>query len=359
MTGYPDWASISSSGRVRGKIFPRLAEDMPTFLGAPVAISPADLAGADVAIIGAPFASGWGKKYGDVDKDEWLAGPKRVRQQSIRYSGYMQEFDFNVLDELRVVDFGDAEIAPEASYVATVGNILAAQAAVEAKVNQALAAGVVPIVIGQNSPPGSYAIAKPIAERAAGNVGVISLDTHWDSREFDDSTADPRIAGHGNWKRKLYDLHPNVTIPNLVEVGERGMYETPSDVRFFIERGANFVSGWRLRTELGIEGVVGLLDRAYAGTSDIYVHFDMDVLGGAGPAGGDLLGELAEPIGMTDYEVIRLSFEIGKRGMTGMSFICIPPGSAVIYRVIVYVITFMLAGLATRKRAGNKLMPGR
>jgi agmatinase len=79
MTGYPDWASISSSGRVRGKIFPRLAEDMPTFLGAPVAISPADLAGADVAIIGAPFASGWGKKYGDVDKDEWLAGPKRVR----------------------------------------------------------------------------------------------------------------------------------------------------------------------------------------------------------------------------------------------------------------------------------------
>ena len=59
----------------------------------------------------------------------------------------------------------------------------------------------------------------------------------------------------------------------------------------------------------------------------------MDVLGGAGPAPGDILGELAEPIGMTDYEVIRIAHEIGKRGLTGMSFICIPPGSAVVYRI--------------------------
>jgi agmatinase len=70
----------------------------------------------------------------------------------------------------------------------------------------------------------------------------------------------------------------------------------------------------------------------------------MDVLGGAGPAPGDILGELAEPIGMSDYEVIRVAHEIGKRGLDGLSFICIPPGSAVIYRTIVYVIMYMLAG---------------
>jgi agmatinase len=70
----------------------------------------------------------------------------------------------------------------------------------------------------------------------------------------------------------------------------------------------------------------------------------MDVLGGAGPAPGDILGELAEPIGMSDYEVIRVAHEIGKRGLAGLSFICIPPGSAVIYRTIVYVIMYMLAG---------------
>ena len=82
---------------------------------------------------------------------------------------------------MKIVDFGDADIPSEANYVATVENILRAQAAVETKVNQALDVGAIPIVIGQNSPAGSYAIAKPIAERPKGNVGVISLDTHWDA----------------------------------------------------------------------------------------------------------------------------------------------------------------------------------
>ena len=86
------------------------------------------------------------------------------------------------------------------------------------------------------------------------------------------------------------------------------------------------------------------LAHAYEGTDAVYVHFDMDVLGGAGPAPGDILGELAEPIGMTDYEVIRIAHEIGKRGLAGLSFICIPPGSAVVYRTIVYVIMYLLAG---------------
>ena len=72
------------------------------------------------------------------------------------------------------------------------------------------------------------------------------------------------------------------------------------------------------------------LDHAYKGTEGVYIHFDMDVIGGAGPAPGDILGELAEPIGMTDYEVIRIAHEIGRRGLSGMPFICIPPGSAVV-----------------------------
>jgi agmatinase len=353
MTDYPDWSTISTSTRVRGKIFPRLAEDMPTFLGVPVALSPQDLEGADVVIIGAPFVAGWGQQYAGVDKAHWLAGPKRVRQQSIRYTGYVQDFDIDVLEELRVVDFGDADIPPEANYVATVENILKAQAAVEAKVNAALDAGAIPIVIGQNSPPSSYAIAKPIAERAKGNVGVISLDTHWDARPIDAATADRRIAGSGNWKAKLYELHKNVTVPNLVEVGERGMLEDKTYVRRFVREGAHFVPMWRIRAEFGLDGLIELLPKAYEGTSDVYVHFDMDVLGGAGPAGGDLLGELAEPIGMTDYECIRIAHEVGRRGLTGMSFICIAPGSAVIYRTIVYIITYLMAGLVMRKRKGR------
>jgi len=354
MTGYPEWEDFRNSIFVRHKFYPRLAEDMPTFLGVPQARSAADLKGADVVIIGAPFAAGWGPQYAGVDKSQWLAGPKRVRQQSIRYGTYMQDFDIDLSDVLKIVDYGDADIPPEASLVATVDNILAAQAAVEKKVGEAIDAGAIPIVIGQNSPCGSYAIAKAIAERASGKVGVISLDTHWDAAPLDRATMSPLIAGSGSWKHKLYEWHSNLSIPHLVEIGERGMLEEKTIVRRFLKEGAHFVPMWKVRTELGIEGLCKLLDRAYDGTSDIYVHFDMDVLGGAGPTGGDILGELAEPIGMTDYEVIRVAHEIGLRGLSGMSFICIPPGSPVIYRTIVYVITYLLAGIAKRRLAREK-----
>jgi agmatinase len=286
-----------------------------------------------------------------VPKTDWIAGPKRVRQQSIRYpTGYIQEFDLDVFEHLKVVDFGDAAIPREVYDRPTVDNVLRAQASVEEKVNQTLAAGAIPIVIGQNSPCGSYAIAKPIAERTQGSVGVISLDTHWDAARIDRLTQDPRVAGSNSWKRKMYESHKNITPENLVEIGERGMLESREIVREFVGKGAHFYPMWKVRTELGVEGLCRELRHAYDRTAAVYVHFDMDVMGGAGPAPGDILGELAEPIGMTDYEVIRIAFEIGRRGFTGASFICIPPGSAVIYRTIVYVIMYMLAGRVLASR---------
>jgi agmatinase len=211
-----------------------------------------------------------------------------------------------------------------------------------------LHADALPIVIGQNSPCGSYPIAKPVAERSRGNVGVISLDTHWDISPLDALTMDPRIAGSGSWKAKMYEFHENILHRNLVEIGERGMYTGSSkeEVKNFLDKGTNFYPMWKVR-EKGIEWLCDELSHAYHETDSVYVHFDMDVLGGAGPAPGDILGTLAEPIGMTDYEVLRLSFEIGKRGFNALSFICIPPGSPVVYRLVTYVIMYMLAGKIT------------
>jgi agmatinase len=341
---YPDWDVVRNSTFARSRYFPLIDADQPTFLGRPLATSPADLRGADAVIIGAPYVASW-TEYAGVPKSEWIAGPKRVRQQSIRYgSGYVQDFDLDVFEHLRVVDFGDARIPPEVNERPTVENILRAQAAVEEKVNQVLDAGALPIVIGQNSPCGSYAIAKPIAERTRGSVGVISLDTHWDAQPIDRLTMDARIAGSGSWKHKMYEFHSNITVKNLVEIGERGMLESKEIVREYLKRGAHFYPMWAVRTGLGVEGLCRELAHAYDGTDAVYVHFDMDVMGGAGPAPGDILGELAEPIGMTDYEVIRIAHEIGRRGLAGLSFICIPPGSAVVYRTIVYVIMYLLAG---------------
>ncbi|MCF8070502.1 MAG: arginase family protein [Desulfobacterales bacterium] len=346
---YPEWDEIRNDSYVSKRDFPMIEADMPTFMGVPLINRPEDLKGTDAVIIGAPYVAGW-EGYAGVSKSEWLASPKRVRQQSIRYpSGYLQDFDLDIFEVLNVVDFGDADIPPECNEKPTAENILKAQAAVEKKVNQVLDVGAIPIVIGQNSPCGSYAIAKPIAERTNGDVGVISLDTHWDSGRLDSLTLDPRIAGSDSWKCKMFEFHDNILHKNLVEIGERGFMESKEIVREMLDKGTHFYPMWRIRTELGIEGLCKELDHAYKGTKAVYAHFDMDVIGGAGPAPGDILGDLAEPIGMSDYEVIRIAYEAGKRGLDGLSFICIPPGSAVAYRTIVYVIMYMLAGKAQTK----------
>ncbi len=351
---YPDWAQLKRDA-FGGAIMlsddlPMIGPETPSFMGCPLAAAAADLAGADVVVIGAPYVAGTGS-YAGVAREHWIAGPQRVRQQSTRYrSGYIQDFDLDIFEHLRVVDYGDADCDVTDQ---TPENILAAQAAVERKVNDALAAGAIPIVIGQNSPCGSFAIAKPVSEHLDGAVGMISLDTHWDAAELDTLTGDPRIAGSGSWKHKTYELLANFAPDKLVEIGERGMLEPKARVREFLELGAHFYPMWAVRTRLGIDGLCAELRHAYDGTDGVYVHFDMDVIGGAGPAPGDILGELSEPIGMTDYEVIRIAHEIGKRGLTAMSFICIPPGSKSVYRLIVYVIAYLMAGLIEGGRAGR------
>ena len=357
--GYPTWQEFTIAWEefIKGSFgaewkTPMIAPETPSFMGLPHVSRPDELQGADAVIIGAPYVATSTPKYAGVDRNEWLAAPMRVRQQSSRYqSGYIQEFDLDVFDHITAVDYGNADIPNEVMDLQSPENILRAQSAVEEKVGHALDAGAVPVVIGQNSPCGSYAIAKPIAERTSGAVGCISLDTHWDVQPLDHLTGDPRIAGSASWKHKMYEFHDNMHPRHLVEIGERGLLEKKELVRKYLNDGARFISSWELRTELGIDGLVKELDRAYDGTNGVYAHFDMDVMGGAGPAPGDILGEAVEPIGMTDYEIIRIAHEIGKRGLSGLSFICIPPGSPVVYRVVVYVIMYMLAGLAMRKLA--------
>ena len=352
---YPDWNEVRDGMWAAKLDFPMIDDETPTFMGCRHVTRKDELEGADVVIIGSPYVSSSSDEWAGVDKEHWLAAPKRVRQQSIRYqSGYIQDFRFNVFDYLHVVDYGDADIPPEAN-VGTLNPdlILTAQAAVERKVNDALEVGALPVVIGQNSPCGSYAIAKCVAEHTDGDVGIVSLDAHWDIFPQCPQTNDPRIAGGFCWLYKTMEFHDNVHARNLVEIGPRGMLEASDMVEEILARGALFFSGWDVRRQ-GVEAVCKGLDHAYNGTKSVYAHFDMDVLGGAGPAPGDILGELAEPIGLSDYECIRIAHELGLRGVRGFSFICIPPGSAVAYRVIVYIVMYLLAGKAIRIRSNGR-----
>jgi len=340
---YPDWDTLKDE-LLREENVPMIDPDMPTFMRRPYIYDEADLKDADVAIIGAPYVQAGSDTYGGVDIEEWVAAPKRVRQQSAKYgSGNLTAFDIDVFEHLNVVDYGDADIPPELleRRPPNVQDILQAQRAVEEKVNKVLSAGAIPVVIGQNSPPSSYGVSKPILERTDGDVGMISLDTHWDARELDSLAMDPRVAGGGNWLYKMYEWHDNATRENLVELGIRGFGDALED-RTLLED-TNFAPMWDIK-ENGIEWACEQLDQAYDGTEATYLHFDMDVMGGSGSAPGDLLGGLAEPMGMSDHEILKIAHEIGQRGFDALSFIAIMPGSQIMYRTVVYVIMYMLTG---------------
>ena len=354
---YPDWEQIKADSFdgsfLQEPDLPMIDAETPTFMARPLATSAEDLEGADIVIIGSTYVAG-SEEYAGVARSDWMAAAKRVRQQSNHYhSGYVQDFDIDVFEHLHVVDYGNAELPEDRPIPLTAEYILEAQARVEEMVNDALATGAIPIVIGQNSPCSSFAIAKPISEATSGKVGMVSLDTHWDSEPVDYLTQNPQIAGSDCWKRVTYEQLKNFDPENLVEIGERGMLERKEMVRDYLERGANFYPMWKIRTELGIEGLCKELRHAYDGTDAVYVHFDMDVIGGEGPTSGDILGELAEPMGMSDYEVLRIANEVGRRGLAGMSFICIPPGSKIVYRLIVYIVMYLMVGLVQRKATND------
>src|SRR3954468_12149262 len=135
-----------------------------TFSGVPYTEDPAELAGVDVAIVGAPTD--------DLVSDRPGArlGPRAIRAASCPPGPHL-EAGVDGFDVLRVVDFGDAAVLP-ADPVRT-------HAAIEALVGQVVDAGALPIILG-----GDHSIAEPdmrAIARRRGPIGLIHFDTHTDT----------------------------------------------------------------------------------------------------------------------------------------------------------------------------------
>ena len=137
-----------------------------TFAGMPYTHDPAELAGVDVAIVGAPVD--------DLTSDRpgTRYGPRAIRAAGCPPGPHL-EARVDGFAELAVVDFGDAPVVP----ADPVGN----HAAIERTVAQVVAAGAVPIVLG-----GDHAISEPdirACRRGARARGLVHFDTHTDTGE--------------------------------------------------------------------------------------------------------------------------------------------------------------------------------
>ena len=135
-----------------------------TYAGMPFTQDAAELAGVDVAIVGAPTD--------DLvsDRPGTRFGPRAIRAASCPPGPHL-EAKVDAFEELRIVDFGDAAVVP--------ADPERTHAQIERTVGQAVAAGAIPVVLG-----GDHSITEPNVRAVAarhGPVGLVHFDTHTDT----------------------------------------------------------------------------------------------------------------------------------------------------------------------------------
>jgi agmatinase len=247
-----------------------------TFAGRPYTEDPAELAGFDVAVVGAPMD--------DLVSDRPGArlAPRAIRAASCPPGPHL-EAGVDAFAALRVVDFGDAPVIP--------ADATTSHAAIETTVGQVLAAGALPVVLG-----GDHSVSEPAIRACAGAhgpVGVVHFDTHTDTG----AEVFGVVRSHGTFMRRLVEAG-HVDGSRYVQIGLRGYWPGEQEFAWQAEHGITSLFMHDVR-DLGIREVVA---RAIAavGPGPVYLTVDVDVLDpGFIPGTGT-----PEPGGMTAVDLL-------------------------------------------------------
>jgi len=308
-----------------------------TFSKLPLVLDPAELAGADVAIVGAPIDELVSNRPGA------RFGPRAIRLADPSGGSPPprpnMEVGINPFDVLTVVDYGDAEVVP--------GDQVRSHAAIRRAVGEICSAGAVPIVLG-----GDHSIAHPdvgaVAEsRKPAAVGLVHFDAHADNAE---SVYGVRLS-HGTPLRLLVE-EGSLRGENILQIGLRGYWPDPPDFEW--ARGQGF--RWWLMEDIVERGFGPVMDEVVEiakGFDHLFLSFDIDVCDpGFAPGTGT-----PEPGGLTPREALRavrrLAYEVGLAGMEVVE-VSPPYDQAEITSLLANrLVMEALSGMALRK-AGRK-----
>jgi agmatinase len=297
-----------------------------TYGGQPYTEDPAELAGADVAIVGAPTD--------DLvsDRPGTRYGPRAIRAASCPPGPHL-EAGVDALAELRVVDFGDAPVLP--------ADAVATHRAIEDTVSAVVAAGVLPVILG-----GDHSISEPDVRACAANgpIGLVHFDTHTDTGT--------EVFGvelsHGTPMFKL--VEQGIVDPaRYVQIGLRGYWPGEKEFSWQREYGIRSFFMHDIR-ERGIKDVV---EDAVGGLGEgpVFLTVDIDVLDPAFAPGTGT----PEPGGMTTGDLLWASREVATRvELAGADVVEVIPtaiGSADITALAAdRVVREILTGLALARR---------
>lgn len=208
---------------------------------------------ADVAILGAPFDFG----------TQWRAGarfgPRSIREASTLFSfghagAYDHEDDVTYLDNVRIVDIGDADIIHT--------DTMQSHANIESGVRSILQAGALPVVLG-----GDHSINIPCINAFAGRgpLHLVQIDAHLD---FVDERHGVRF-GHGSPMRRAAEKS---WVSGLTQIGIRNVSSTAREgYEAAKEMGSDILSVRQAR-KLGTEALAARVP----GGVPLYISIDID-----------------------------------------------------------------------------------
>ena len=287
---------------------PQYSEFRGSFYKVPWAIDEEAIrgAGADIAIVGAPYDEGTSARPGA------RFGPMAIRSAHVTTGSpwaWSLQTEVAPFEVLTVVDAGDAPVVP--------GRPERSLRVIHEKVRRVARAGAIPIVLG-----GDHSITYPSAAAVArvhdpARVGIVHFDAHADTGMDQWGS----LIGHGQPMRRLID-EGWIAGPNFVQVGLRGYW--PDRETFEWMRGQGM--RWHTQTEMEERGVEAVIDEAIAqaldGPDRIYLSVDIDVVDpGMAPGTGT-----PESGGMLGRELLRAVRRIaGAVDLAGMDVVEVSP----------------------------------
>jgi agmatinase len=300
-----------------------------TFSGLPYTEDPAELVGVDVAIVGAPID--------DLTSDRpgTRFGPRAIRAASCPPGPHL-EAKVDAMQVLRVVDFGDAPVAPS--------DPLGSHAAIERTVGQVVAAGGIPVVLG-----GDHSIAEPDIRAVAavhGPVAVVHFDTHTDTGE---EVFGVEISHGTPFYRLVRD--GQIDPSRYVQIGLRGYWPGEHEFAWQAEHGITSLFMHDVR-ERGVRAIVEETV-TIIGDAPTFLSVDVDVLDPAFAPGTGT----PEPGGMTSGDLLWACRALASQlRLVGMDVVeVIPSGVAssdITALVAERIVREALTGIAVRRSAG-------
>jgi agmatinase/guanidinopropionase len=230
-------------------------------------------------------------------------GPRAVREQSSLIRPWNPVLKVHPFEKLNVADCGDVDVVPI--------SIERTHAAIEAKIDQVVAAGARPLCVG-----GDHSVTLPILRSLAkrhGPLAVVHFDAHPDT--WDEYFGSKLF--HGTPFRRA--VEENLLDPRrFIQVGIRGPLYGSEDFEFHDQHGIEVA---RIETvkEQGTAWVAERFARLRGGP--VYCSFDIDAVDPAFAPGTGT----PEVGGLTSYEALVLVRSLAGQSLVGADVVEVSP----------------------------------